>query len=132
MTRAVLVAADAPREPSFVALVEPRGGTRAVLLCSADGVPTPDIAVSRGQGHPPLATTSGGGPSDPRLEVRVTPTSLRVAMAGLEPGDEGLYLCSATNSRGSASASLRLEVPGECPQVPKASPKSRQMMELSH
>ncbi|NXR45037.1 SN protein, partial [Hippolais icterina] len=100
----------APQEPSFVALVEPRGGRRAVLLCSADGVPPPDIAVSRGQGHPPLATTRG--PSDPRFEVRATPTSLRVGMAGLEPGDEGLYLCSATNSRGSAAASLRLEVPG--------------------
>ncbi|NWZ14643.1 SN protein, partial [Agelaius phoeniceus] len=100
----------APQEPSFVALVEPRGGRQAVLLCSADGVPPPDIAVSRGQGHPPLATSLG--PSDPRFEVRATPTSLRVRMAGLEPGDAGLYLCSATNSRGSATASLRLQVPG--------------------
>ncbi|NXB46553.1 SN protein, partial [Leucopsar rothschildi] len=98
-------------EPSFVALLEPRGGRQAVLLCSADGVPTPDIAVSRGQGHPPLAT-SRGGTSDPRFEVRATPTSLRVGMAGLEPGDAGLYLCSATNSRGSVATSLRLEVPG--------------------
>lgn len=115
-----------------MALVEPRGGRQAVLLCSADGVPPPDIAVSRGQGHPPLATTRGGS-SDPRFEVRATPTSLRVAMAGLEPGDEGLYLCSATNSRGSAAASLRLEVPGECPQnVPKKSPKSPQVVGLSH
>uniref|UniRef100_A0A674HMX6 Sialic acid binding Ig like lectin 1 n=1 Tax=Taeniopygia guttata TaxID=59729 RepID=A0A674HMX6_TAEGU len=109
-TRAVLVAADAPQELSFVSLVEPRGGRQAVLLCSADGVPPPDIAVSRGQGHPPLATSHGS--SDPRFEVRATPTSLRVGMAGLEPGDAGLYLCSATNSRGSATASLRLEVPG--------------------
>ncbi|NWQ99278.1 SN protein, partial [Paradoxornis webbianus] len=97
----------APREPSFVALAEPRGGRQAVLLCSADGVPAPDIAVSRGQGHPPLATNRG--PSDPRFEVRATPTSLRVEMARLEPGDEGLYLCTATNSHGSATASLRLE-----------------------
>nr|XP_041571511.1 sialoadhesin [Taeniopygia guttata] len=100
----------APQELSFVSLVEPRGGRQAVLLCSADGVPPPDIAVSRGQGHPPLATSHGS--SDPRFEVRATPTSLRVGMAGLEPGDAGLYLCSATNSRGSATASLRLEVPG--------------------
>ncbi|XP_054149421.1 sialoadhesin [Melozone crissalis] len=100
----------APQEPSFVALVEPRGGRQAVLLCSADGVPPPAIAVSRGQGHPPLATSLG--PSDPRFEVRATPTSLRLGMAALEPGDAGLYLCSATNSRGSATASLRLQVPG--------------------
>ncbi|NXW71236.1 SN protein, partial [Hirundo rustica] len=107
---AALTVLYAPREPSFAALVETRGGTQAVLLCSADAVPPPDIAVSRGQGHPPLATTRGR--SDPRFEVRATPTSLRVGMAGLEPGDQGLYLCSANNSRGSASASLRLEVPG--------------------
>ncbi|NWT17886.1 SN protein, partial [Vireo altiloquus] len=107
---ATLTVLYAPREPSFVALVEPRGGRQAVLLCSADGVPPPDIAVSRGQGHPPLATTRG--PSDPRFEVRATPTSLRVGMEGLEPGDSGLYLCSATNSRGTAVASLRLDVRG--------------------
>ncbi|NXY11867.1 SN protein, partial [Pteruthius melanotis] len=107
---AALAVLYAPQEPSFVALVEPRGGRRAVLLCSADGVPPPDIAVSRGQGHPPLATTRG--PSDPRFEVRATPTSLRVGMEGLEPGDAGLYLCSATNSRGTAAASLRLDVRG--------------------
>ncbi|NWH86155.1 SN protein, partial [Aegithalos caudatus] len=109
--------------PGFVALLEPRGGRQAVLLCSADGVPPPDIAISRGQGHPPLATTRG--PSDPRFEVRATPTSLRVGMAELEPGDEGLYLCSATNSRGSATASLRLQVPGE------VSPKRPQAVGLS-
>ncbi|NXD31584.1 SN protein, partial [Spelaeornis formosus] len=108
---AALTVLYGPQEPSFVALVEPRGGRQAVLLCSADGVPPPDIAISRGQGHPPLATTTHG-PSDPRFEVRATPTSLRVGMAGLEPGDAGLYLCSATNSRGSATASLRLEVRG--------------------
>ncbi|NWS91359.1 SN protein, partial [Toxostoma redivivum] len=108
---ATLTVLYAPQEPSFVALLEPRGGRQAVLLCSADGVPTPDIAVSRGQGHPPLAT-SRGGTSDPRFEVRATPTSLRVGMAGLEPGDAGLYLCSATNSRGSVATSLWLEVPG--------------------
>lgn len=118
-TRAVLVTADAPRELSFVALVEPQRGRQAVLLCSADGVPSPDIAVSRGQGHSPLATNRG--PSEPHFEVRATPTSLQVEMAKVEPGDEGLYLCSATNSHGSATASLRLEAPGEmspkCPQV---------------
>ncbi|NXS30204.1 SN protein, partial [Pomatostomus ruficeps] len=99
-----------PQEPRFVALLEPGGGRQAVLLCSADGVPPPEMAVSRGQGQPPLATSRG--PSDPRFEVRATPGSLRVAMAGLEPGDAGLYLCSATNGRGNATASLRLDVRG--------------------
>ncbi|NWW71405.1 SN protein, partial [Climacteris rufus] len=108
---AALTVLYAPREPRFVSLVEPRGGRQAVLLCSADSVPPSDLAVSRGPGHPPLATTRG--PSDPRFEVQATPNSLRVALATLELADAGLYLCSATNSRGSASASLRLEVRGE-------------------
>ncbi|XP_048160997.1 sialoadhesin isoform X1 [Corvus hawaiiensis] len=107
---AALAVLYAPQEPRFVALVEPRGGRQAVLLCSADGVPPPDIAVSRGQGHPPLATTRG--PSDPRFEVRATASTLRVEMLGLDLGDAGLYWCSATNSRGTAAASLRLDVRG--------------------
>ncbi|NXT72726.1 SN protein, partial [Chaetops frenatus] len=107
---AALTVLYAPPEPRFVALVEPRCGRQAMLLCSADGVPPLDIAVSRGQGRPALAT-SRGDHSDPRFEVWATPMSLRVAMARLEPGDAGLYLCSATNSRGSAAASLRLEWP---------------------
>ncbi|NXH34199.1 SN protein, partial [Myiagra hebetior] len=107
---AALAVLYAPQEPKFVALVEPRGGRQAVLLCSADGEPPPDIAVSRGQGHPPLATNRGH--SEPRFEVRATPTTLRVEMAELELGDAGLYLCSATNSRGTAATSLRLDVRG--------------------
>ncbi|NXE99074.1 SN protein, partial [Menura novaehollandiae] len=122
---AALAVLYAPQEPSFVSLVDPRGGRQAVLLCSADSFPPADITVSRGPGQPPLAST--GGPSDPRFEVQATPNSLRVAMAGLELRDAGLYLCSATNSRGTASASLRLEVRGVAltvepsPEVPEGS-----------
>ncbi|NXY15499.1 SN protein, partial [Atrichornis clamosus] len=122
---AALAVLYAPQEPSFVSLVDPRGGRQAVLLCSADSFPPSHIAVSRGPGQPPLAST--GGPSDPRFDVQATPNSLRVAMAGLELGDAGLYLCSATNSRGTASASLRLQVRGvevavePSPEVPEGS-----------
>ncbi|NXO22112.1 SN protein, partial [Cisticola juncidis] len=105
----VTLTCQAPHAPPGTLFAWFKNG-RAVLLCSADAVPPPDIAVSRGQGHPPLATTRG--PSDPRVKVRATPTSLRVGMEGLGPGDEGLYLCSATNSHGSATATLRLQVPG--------------------
>ncbi|NWU87115.1 SN protein, partial [Onychorhynchus coronatus] len=79
-----------PQEPTFTSLEDPRGGGQAVLLCSVDSVPPSDIAVSRGPGQPPLASTRG--PSDPRLDVRATPNSLRVALGAPAPRDAGLYV----------------------------------------
>ncbi|NXS65613.1 SN protein, partial [Pandion haliaetus] len=61
----------------------------------------------------------------PRFAVRVAPNSLRVEMGGLELRDTGLYVCSANNSYGTASSSLRLDVGGvtvtvePSPEVPE-------------
>ncbi|NXD73017.1 SN protein, partial [Eolophus roseicapillus] len=100
----------APQEPSFISLVDPRGGQRNVLLCTIDSVPPSDIALHHGDGHAPLAST--WGPSDPRVTVEATPNSLRVGLGPLEPRDAGVYVCSANNSFGTASSSLRLDVGG--------------------
>ncbi|NXS13602.1 SN protein, partial [Neodrepanis coruscans] len=100
----------APQEPNFVSLVDPRGGRQAVLLCSVDSSPPSDIALSRGPGQPPLASTRG--PSDPRFDVQATPNSLRVGLGALGLRDTGGYVCSANNSLGSASSSLRLDLGG--------------------
>lgn len=108
---AVPVLADAPQEPSFISLVEPRGGRQAVLLCTVDSFPPSDIALHRGPGHAPLASTQGL--ADTRFTVQAAPNSLRVGMGDLEPRDTGLYICSANNSYGTASSSLRLDVGGE-------------------
>ncbi|KAK1209200.1 SN protein, partial [Pygoscelis papua] len=113
----------APQEPSFISLVEPRGGRQAVLLCTVDSFPPSDIALHRGPGHAPLASTQG--PADPRFTVQAAPNSLRVGMGDLEPRDAGLYVCSANNSYGTASSSLRLDVGGvtvtvePSPEVPE-------------
>lgn len=109
--KSVLTVVDAPQEPSFISLVEPRGGRQAVLLCTVDSFPPSDIALHRGPGHGPLASTWGS--ADPRVTVQVAPNSLRVEMGGLELRDAGLYVCSANNSYGTASSSLRLDVGGE-------------------
>ncbi|KAM6206136.1 sialoadhesin [Sarcoramphus papa] len=98
----------APQEPSFISLVEPQGGRQAVLLCTVDSFPPSDIALHRGPGRAPLASTRG--PADPRFAIQAAPNSLRVGMEGLEPRDAGLYVCSANNSYGTASSSLRLDV----------------------
>ncbi|KAM6135703.1 LOW QUALITY PROTEIN: sialoadhesin [Phoenicopterus ruber ruber] len=113
----------APQEPSFVSLVEPRGGRQAVLLCTVDSFPPSDIALHRGPGRAPLASTRGL--ADPRFAVQAAPNSLRVGMGGLELRDAGLYVCSANNSRGTASSSLRLDLGGvtvrvePSPEVPE-------------
>ncbi|XP_019330510.1 PREDICTED: sialoadhesin [Aptenodytes forsteri] len=113
----------APQEPSFISLVEPRGGRQAVLLCTVDSFPPSDIVLHRGPGHAPLASTQG--PADPRFTVQGAPNSLRVGMGDLEPRDAGLYVCSANNSYGTASSSLRLDVGGvtvtvePSPEVPE-------------
>ncbi|NXJ85882.1 SN protein, partial [Trogon melanurus] len=107
---AVLFTADAPQEPSFISLVEPRRGRHALLICTVDSFPPSDITLHRGSGRAPLAST--WGPAHPRLTVQATPNSLRVEMGGLEPGDAGVYICSANNSYGAASSSLHLDVGG--------------------
>ncbi|KAM9027373.1 sialoadhesin [Ara ararauna] len=115
----------APQDPSFISLVDPRGGQRIVLLCTVDSVPPSDIALHHGDGHAPLASTWGR--SDPRVTVEATPSSLRVTMGALEPRDAGVYVCSANNSIGTASSSLRLDVGGvtvtvePSPEVPEGS-----------
>ncbi|XP_074003693.1 sialoadhesin [Numenius arquata] len=113
----------APQEPSFISLVEPRGGQQAVLLCIVDSFPPSDIALHRGPGHTPLAST--WGLADPRFTIQVAPNSLRVEMGELELRDTGLYICSANNSYGTVSSSLRLDVGGvtimvePSPEVPE-------------
>ncbi|NXK18430.1 SN protein, partial [Arenaria interpres] len=120
---AVLIVVDAPQEPSFVSLVEPRGGQQAVLLCTVDSFPPSDIALHRGPGHTPLAST--WGLADPRFTIQVAPNSLRVEMGGLELRDTGLYICSANNSYGTVSSSLNLDTGGvtirvePSPEVPE-------------
>ncbi|NXP56223.1 SN protein, partial [Heliornis fulica] len=114
-----------PQEPSFIALVEPRGGRQAVLLCTVDSFPPSNITLHRGPGQTPLVSMHH--PSDPRFAVQATPNSLRVAMGELEPQDMGVYVCSANNSYGTASSSLRLDVGGvmvtvkPSPEVPEGS-----------
>ncbi|NWZ49535.1 SN protein, partial [Haliaeetus albicilla] len=113
----------APQEPSFISLVEPRGGRQAVLLCTVDSFPPSGIALRRGPGLAPLVST--WGPAEPRFAVQVAPNSLRVEMGGLELRDTGLYICSANNSYGTASSSLHLDVGGvtvtvePSPEVPE-------------
>ncbi|KAM6076796.1 sialoadhesin [Chlamydotis macqueenii] len=113
----------APREPSFTSLVDPRGGLHAVLLCATDSFPPSDITLRRGPGLAPLASARGA--ADPRFTVQAAPNSLRLEMGGLEPRDVGVYFCSANNSLGTASSSLRLDLGGvrvvvePLPEVPE-------------
>ncbi|NWU99700.1 SN protein, partial [Upupa epops] len=102
---AILRILYAPQEPTFISMVEPRGGQQAVLHCTVDSFPPSDIALHRAAGHTPLT-------SDPRVTVHATPNSLRVEMVELELRDAGVYVCLANNSYGTVSSSLHLDVGG--------------------
>ncbi|NXK52028.1 SN protein, partial [Chauna torquata] len=111
----------APREPSFVSLQELQGAGRAELLCTVDSHPPADIALLRG----PVSLASTWGLANPRVSVQAAPNALRVRMAAVGPGDAGLYVCSANNSFGTATASLVLAAGGvrvtvePSPEVPE-------------
>ncbi|XP_051499723.1 sialoadhesin [Apus apus] len=120
---AVLRVLYAPQEPTFISLVESRGGRQAVLICTVDSFPPSDITLLREGVRAPLASSRGS--ADPRLTVQAAPNSLRVALGGLEPRDAGVYVCWANNSQGSVAASLSLELGGvivtvePSPEVPE-------------
>ncbi|XP_068800017.1 sialoadhesin isoform X2 [Struthio camelus] len=95
-----------PRDVSFTSFLESQGGRQAVLHCTVDSYPPSAITLRKGSSHAPLASTQGA--PDPRLRVHASPNSLRVELKAVEPEDEGLYICSASNGRGVASASAPL------------------------
>ncbi|CAN0100602.1 unnamed protein product [Bubo scandiacus] len=75
-------------------------------------LPAPPCAGCTPGAVPSSPWWSPGGGQQAVLLCTVAPNSLRVGMAGLEPQDTGLYVCSANNSFGTASSSLRLDAGG--------------------
>ncbi|KAM9378011.1 LOW QUALITY PROTEIN: sialoadhesin [Phaethornis superciliosus] len=113
----------APQDLSFTSLLDPRGGHRALLLCTVDSDPPSHLSLHRGDGGPPLASSRGS--DDPRFSVQATPNTLRVGLGALGGWEGGVYVCRANNSQGSVSETLRLQPPGvtvtvePSPEVPE-------------
>lgn len=85
----------------------------AVFACTVDSWPLAHLALFRGE----LLLASSRGhqlPSHGRLRAKATANSLQLELRELDLGDSGNYRCEATNTLGSANASLFFQVRGEC------------------
>ncbi|XP_030306777.1 sialoadhesin [Calypte anna] len=113
----------APQDLSFTSLLDPRGGHRALLLCTVDSDPPSQLTLHRGDGGPPLASSRGS--ADPHLTVQATPNTLRVGLGAPRGWKGGVYICRANNSQGSVAETLHLQPPGvtvtvePSPEVPE-------------
>lgn len=101
----------APKQPSLSSFLNAQDGRRAIIQCTVDSHPPSDLALYRGDKVTLVAATQGspGLPSQ-RLSIQVSPNSLTVEMKDIVLEDAGQYVCSANNTYGTATASVRFGV----------------------
>uniref|UniRef100_K7FS18 Sialic acid binding Ig like lectin 1 n=1 Tax=Pelodiscus sinensis TaxID=13735 RepID=K7FS18_PELSI len=101
----------APKKPSLSSFLNAQDGRRAIIQCTVDSHPPSDLALYRGDKVTLVAATQGspGLPSQ-RLSIQVSPNSLTVEMKDIVLEDAGQYVCSANNTYGIATASVRFGV----------------------
>lgn len=94
--------------------VEPEGGIQGILDCRVDSEPLASLTLHLGS-RLVASSQSKVAPAKPHIHVSVTPNALRVVIEELRPSDQGEYVCSASNSLGSASAATYFGTRGETP-----------------
>lgn len=92
-----------PKTPTMTVFVEPEGGIQGILDCRVDSEPLASLTLHLGS-RLVASSQSKIAPAKPHIHVSVTPNALRVVIEELRPSDQGEYVCSASNSLGSASA----------------------------
>ncbi|XP_060103417.1 sialoadhesin [Heteronotia binoei] len=102
-----------PKNIEAASFLEAQNGQVAILVCSVDSNPPSQLSLR--QGNEVLASTGfsrdHGAPPDPsRMSVASSPNSLRLEILKVHLDDEGHYECLASNSIGTAKASLDLVV----------------------
>ncbi|XP_005380854.2 PREDICTED: sialoadhesin [Chinchilla lanigera] len=93
-----------PKTPTMTVFVEPEGGLRGILDCQVDSEPLASLSLHLGS-RLVASSQPQGAPVESHIHVSASPNTLRVDMQPLRPSDQGEYVCSASNSLGSASAS---------------------------
>ncbi|NXU03511.1 SN protein, partial [Buphagus erythrorhynchus] len=95
-----------PRQPALSSFLQSQGGRLGIIQCSVESDPESSLTLWRGddviactQGCPQAATS-------PRVQVARSYNSLKVEIRDVVVEDEGIYVCRAGNSQGSASASV--------------------------
>ena len=99
--------------------LEPEGGVQGILDCRVDSEPLASLTIHLGSrlvasSQPQVA------PAKPHIHVSATPNALRVDIGELRPGDQGEYVCSASNALGSASAATYFGTRGEGGSISQA------------
>ncbi|NXH60123.1 SN protein, partial [Rhabdornis inornatus] len=95
-----------PRQPVLSSFLQSQGGSLGIIQCSVESDPESNLTLWRGDNV--IACTQGcpQGATSPRVQVTRSYNSLKVEIRDVVVEDEGIYVCRAGNSQGSASASV--------------------------
>ncbi|NWI74731.1 SN protein, partial [Dryoscopus gambensis] len=94
-----------PRQPVLSSFLQSRGGRLGIIQCSVESDPESNLTLRRGDDV--LACTQGcPQATSPRVHVTRSYNSLKVEIREVVVEDEGIYVCQAGNSQGSASATV--------------------------
>ncbi|NXA62027.1 SN protein, partial [Mohoua ochrocephala] len=94
-----------PRQPVLSSFLQSRGGRLGIIQCSVESDPESNLTLWRGDDV--IACTRGcPQATGPRVHVTRSYNSLKVEIRDVVVEDEGIYLCQAGNSQGSASGTV--------------------------
>ncbi|NXA00541.1 SN protein, partial [Nesospiza acunhae] len=95
----------APRQPVLSSFLQSQGGRLGIIQCSVESDPESNLTLWRGEDA--IACTQGcPQATSPRVRVTTSYNSLKVEIRDVVVEDEGIYVCQARNSQGSASATV--------------------------
>ncbi|NXD34889.1 SN protein, partial [Copsychus sechellarum] len=95
-----------PRQPVLSSFLQSRGGSLGIIQCSVESDPESSLTLRRGDNV--IACTQGcpQATTSPRVQVTRSYNSLKVEIRDVVVEDEGIYVCQAQNSQGSASSNV--------------------------
>ncbi|NXD04349.1 SN protein, partial [Certhia familiaris] len=94
-----------PRQPALSSFLQSQGGHLGIIQCSVESDPESNLTLRRGDDV--IACTQGcPQATNPRVHVTRSYNSLKVEIRDVVVEDEGIYVCQAGNSQGSASATV--------------------------
>ncbi|NWY66241.1 SN protein, partial [Erithacus rubecula] len=95
-----------PRPPVLSTFLQSQGGRLGIIQCSVESDPESNLTLQRGDNV--IACTQGcpQATTSPRVQVTRSYNSLKVEIRNVVVEDEGIYVCQAKNSQGSASSTV--------------------------
>lgn len=92
--------------------LQSQGGRLGIIQCSVESDPESNLTLRRGDDA--IACTQGcPQATSPRVLVTKSYNSLKVEIRDVVVEDEGIYVCQAGNSQGSASATVDFKADSE-------------------